>query len=212
MSRWLLLAFVPGCIFVIKDPPCTDLAAVSVTVIVEDDLGVVVPDATVTWREGAGPAEACQSWGPEDGEFACAFEVAGDLTIRVEAAGYAPFEQTVTVRADECHVIGRTITAVLSPPDCTDEVVPSVEVTVVGASGEALEEVAVTWRRGEEGPEAPCDLVGPTWWCAEEVAGELTVTALAAGHTTVSETVTVTEDECHVLTEARTLTLDWLPD
>jgi hypothetical protein len=118
----------------------------------------------------------------------------------------------VTVRADECHVIGRTITAVLQPLACTDEERPSVEVTVVGASGEALEEVAVTWRRGEDGPEAPCDLVGPTWWCADEVAGELTVTASAAGHGAVSEVVTVEADACHVITEQRTLTLDWLPD
>jgi len=172
----------------------------------------VVPDAIVTWREGDGAAELCQAWGPGDGEFACAFEVAGDLTIRVEADGYAPFEQTVTVRADECHVIGRTITAVLSLPDCTDEVRPGVVVTVVGESDEVLEDVAVTWRLGEDGPEQPCGATDDVWWCADEVAGDLTLTASAAGHTTVSEAVTVTEDACHVITEEVTLALDWLPD
>lgn len=211
MSRWLLLAFVPGCIFVFKDPPCTDLLAVSVTVTVEDDSGVVIPDARVTYRVDDGPVQACDAWGG-DGSFACGFEESGAFTVRVEADGYTPFEDSFTVARDECHVIGRAITASLIPMDCTLDIRNSVVATVVGASDEALEDVAVTWRSGEDGPEHPCDAMGDVWWCAEEVAGDLTITASAAGHTTASETVTVTEDACHVITEAVTLTLDWLPD
>jgi hypothetical protein len=56
------------------------------------------------------------------------------------------------------------------------------------------------------------DAGGGLWQCGQEEAGTFVVTATAGGHTTESATVTVGTDECHVITEHVTLSLDWLPD
>jgi len=50
--------------------------------------------------------------------FAGAFERPGTYTVRVEKAGYEPWEiRNVRVREDECHVITRRLEANLTPRD-----------------------------------------------------------------------------------------------
>ena len=53
-----------------------------------------------------------------------------------------------------------------------------------------------------EGVEAACDAnPGGGWFCGYEAAGEITVRATAHGWTPTQATVTVAEDECHVVQE-----------
>jgi hypothetical protein len=198
-----------------EEPPlaCTDLLAYSVSVQVAATDGPEPEGTTVVFHAEDGVEVPCERFNP--GEWACGAEVAGELTVTVSAPGYLTFEQVVTVEADECHVIGESLDVVLEPDGlvCTDEVRPSVEVEVVGSGGEALEAVSVTYAPEGGDDAAPCvDVGGGLWQCGMEEPGTFVVTGTAAGHTTESATVTVGEDECHVITEHVTLSLDWLPD
>ena len=144
----------------------------------------------------------------------CSSDLAGDLDIRVEATGYATVETPVSVTQGECHVNAETLTVTLEPVECTEVEVPSVLATVAGSSGEELSGVDVRWgyADAEMEPQACDDQGDGTWACGWEVAGDLEVTAVADGHAAEVQTVTVGADECHVITEELTFSLDWLPD
>jgi hypothetical protein len=196
------------------DQACTDIAIASATVTVTDDAGAPIADATVEWSVDGVTWAACDEGGAA-GAYRCGWEQAGELRIRASAAGYVAGEGDVSVPMDDqnCHVVGQSLTLTLAADvDCTAELRPSVIATVAGASGEALTGVAVTWLR-DGGEPAPCVDQGEAgWWCADELAGRFVIAASADGHGPASVTIDVGEDECHVITEAVTLTLDWLPD
>lgn len=99
-----------------EGPVCDDLAAVSVTVTVDDDAGQPVDDAVVTFTVDGGLTQRCQSNG--DGSYQCGIELSGDFVISVVRTGFAPQTAAVTVEADECHVIGETVAVTLAraPP------------------------------------------------------------------------------------------------
>jgi hypothetical protein len=185
---------------------CDRLAAVSVTVTVE---GPEAPD--VYWVH-EGTAADCDPLG--DGTWACGYEVAGEIVVRAEAAGWQTADEAVTVEAGECHVVGEQVTLAMEPEVvCSGEEVPSVVVSVVGASGEALTGVAVEYRR-EDTDGNPTDCVNQgenSWVCGWEVPGAITVVAVADGHAEASDTVTVEADECHVSTVYTILALEELP-
>lgn len=191
---------------------CTQIAIASVVVNVSDEAGEPL-DATVTYTVDGGDPVACESFSA--GQYTCGYEVAGDLTVHVLAAGYQDFEETVTVgmTEDGCHVSSETVDAVLYPEDvdCTDVEVPSVHATVVGSGGEALTGVAVTWTHADSFDPQPCDPYSGGWACGWEEAGTLVVTATADEHAEKSATVEVSADECHVLTEDVELALDLVP-
>jgi len=210
MARWLVCLGLGGCLIVIREPVCTDIAVASVTVRVRDDAGATVTDAVVTWGLSGAPTEACEGFGT--GTWTCGYEVSGAITIRVEAEGFLPYQGVVQVSADECHVQTEQLTVSLERPDCTAQEVPSVLATVVSSTGEPLSGVAVAWRLEEELDEEPCQLVGAAWVCGTEVEGTIVVKAAADGHEGRTETVDVEADECHVLTEEVDLVLDPLPD
>jgi hypothetical protein len=208
----LLLALLSAC-GPDDEVVCTTEARASVTLTVTAPDGSVIPDATGRWITSDGGSGDCEAIGDS---FACGWEVAGDFTLTIQAPGYQDAERTVTVTADECHVSGQTLAVELTPeegPVCTDVVMPSVLVTVVGSADEALTDVAVSWHAPDALTVTPCtDYDGTRWACGAEDEGEITVTAIAAGHGEKSETVIVGADECHVITEEVTLALDWLPD
>jgi hypothetical protein len=205
-----LVALAAGCPLPDDGVVCTDMAASSVNVSVVDPDGAPIPGATVTYAVGEGDLANCDAMG--DGTWVCGWEVAGDITIHVQAEGYEDHSQVVTVGADECHVIPERLDVVLEPVECTAEVRPSVYATVLGMSGEDLTGVLVVFTSAS-GIAGPCEEgEADVWTCGEEVAGDVTVTAGADGHVPVSQTVTVGADECHVITESITLALDWADD
>jgi hypothetical protein len=192
------------------EPACTRLAAISVTLTVQDEAGAAIPDVTATWRAGDGAATPCEPFG--QGVFACGVEVAGEITVTASAPGHAEASRTVTVGADECHVIEEQVTLTLAETGCTDGNRPSIRAFVAGAGGETLYDVWVTYQ--PDGAEAPleCDESDGHWLCGSEEAGAFTVFAGASGHQTGSAEVVVHEDACHVVTEDVAFELDWLPD
>lgn len=94
--------------------------------------------------------------------------------------------------------------------ECTLEAAGSVNVTVEDELGDPIVDATVTYSTDEVTDEA-CENMGGenVWVCGWEVDGDITVTASAEWHDTAEETVTVelTEDGCHVVPEAITLSL-----
>ncbi len=180
---------------------CTDDARASVTLTVVDETGTPIPDAVVAYAVDGGASEACESWAA--GEFVCGMEESGDFVIDVDATGYAPTTVDLTVGADECHVIGEVLEVELLALNCTDEEIPSVQVNVVDDQGQSIPTADVVWNiASEDDAPEPCDPVGGGGWvCGYEVAGELQIDVSAAGFQPSSTLVTVTADECHVITE-----------
>ena len=86
---------------------CTEEARSSVTVEVVDASGAPVLDATVTYSVGGAAAKACENT-LMNGSYVCGYEETGDFTITV-TRGAETKTQTLTVTADECHVIGKNI-------------------------------------------------------------------------------------------------------
>jgi hypothetical protein len=191
---------------------CTLMAVSSVTLNVENEAGARISGSTATYSVDGGEPVACEALGG-NGDFVCGWEVAGDLTITASAPGYQEASQTVTVEADECHVVTEELTLTLQEAECNDDaVLPSIRVTVVGSTGESLSDVWVAYT--PEGAEDPndCYETGGVWLCGQEESGTFTVAAGAGGHQTESVEVTVGHDECHVITEDVTFELDWSPD
>ncbi|TNE87973.1 MAG: hypothetical protein EP330_16940 [Deltaproteobacteria bacterium] len=192
---------------------CTTEARSSVIVFVEDSGGTPVADAEVVFTVDGGAEEACMD--NDGGEFVCGFEQDGHFAITGDGWGFAPTTVEVDVDADACHVITETVTLVLEPVGCTEEEVPSVQVTVTDSQGTAITSADVAWNMADEDdlPEACESLGGNQWVCAYETAGDLRIDIDNAGpyepYTTV---VTVAEDECHVITEQLSAVLQFLPD
>lgn len=204
-----LLAAV-GCQDPDGDPPidCTDEFVTSVVVDVVDDDGNLIEDATGVYTVDGGPEQDCEGAG---GELACGGEEAGDFAITVDGFGYAAETIELTVGQGECHVIQEYVEVTLGPVSCTEEVVPSVVVTVTDSDGEAiLDDVEVAWNMASEDdlPEPCWNVVDNEWSCAEEVSGELAIEVSAEGYVDAREIVTVGFDECHVITESIQVALD----
>ncbi len=190
-----------------KNTMCTDLLAWSVELSLVDEAGAPIEGATVSVTDGS-ITEDCESY---EGTYTCGAELAGDLTISMEASGFAAEDLDVTVAADECHVISQQITHTMMAVDCTLDARPSVEVTVSDEDGAPIADAAVGYvsPNDEIGAESiDCFPLDGVFYCGEEVAGELEVFAEAAGFIAQSDVVTVgmTEDGCHVVTE----TLDFV--
>jgi hypothetical protein len=97
---------------------------------------------------------------------------------------------------------------------CTLEARPAVQVKVVDTRGNPRRDARVTFTR-DGGPEQQASCVGQvaqggcdTWVTEYERPGQYAITATSAdGTRTARQSVTVSEDECHVHTETVTLTL-----
>lgn len=90
---------------------CTSIAVTSVVVEVSDETGALVSGADVRY-EWDGVESPCES---NLGSYACGYENEGDTIIRVNLDGYAPYEQVVSVPADDCHVETQQLNVELTP-------------------------------------------------------------------------------------------------
>lgn len=80
---------------------CDEMAVSSVTVNVEDSLG---PVAGLPVEYNSGEAFVpCDDF--DDGSYACGWEEAGLIEIRIDDAAYELFEAELEVEEDVCHVI-----------------------------------------------------------------------------------------------------------
>jgi hypothetical protein len=188
---------------------CTTEARSSVSLQVLDEAGAVIPDLTVSYTVDGGASAACDNF--MDGAWACGYEQVGTFEISVSAPGFETQTLSLVVEADVCHVITE-VEEITLLSSCGDvEAMPSVIATVVGASGEPLEEVAVVYSLGD-GPETACDPAGETWICGYGTAGTFDITASAAGHVPQNQTVVVLANECGVDTRNLDFHLDWAAD
>lgn len=206
----LMTFAVAGCP---QERACTADARSSISLTVTDESGGTVEGVTATYTVDGGEEEDCESWGGDS--FACAFERAGTFELRVAALGYESHSETIEVASDECHVITEVVEVALTPLACTDSIEASVLVTVTDGQLADVTSGDVVWNMADEDdlPEACDHLGGNQWHCAYEVAGELRIGITNAGpYEVFDEVVTVTADECHVLTEELDAVLQYLPD
>jgi hypothetical protein len=90
---------------------------------------------------------------------------------------------------------------------CTTEARTSVSLTVLDAEGDPVLGADASYVSAERSGD--CDEgVGGVYSCGYELAGDLTLTVLVDGAAAWSQTVTVDEDECHVITEQVTANLE----
>jgi hypothetical protein len=183
---------------------CTDILMWSVTLTLEDESGGVIKDAQVTVTDGT-ITEDCHSG--SDGVYYCGGELSGELTLTAQAVGFAPQDITVTVEADECHVINEEVTATMESVDCTTQAIPSVSVIVTDEAGGGLPDAIVTYAPltddGMVDESIDCDALDGAFLCGYEIAGDIEIIATAPGYATAEEVVSVglSEDGCHVVTE-----------
>lgn len=90
------------------EPACDSMAVTSVNVTLVDEAGIDITEADVSYSsDGGGTFTPCEE--AIAGQWACGWEVAGDIVVRAESVGYITAEQTVTIDEDECHVIGQDL-------------------------------------------------------------------------------------------------------
>ncbi len=84
---------------------------------------------------------------------------------------------------------------------CTTEARASVQVSVIDEEGTLITDADVTWT-GDDGIPTSCEnMGGGDYVCGYEAQGELTIDATKEMYEPGQEVVTVTADECHVITE-----------
>ena len=98
----------------VEDIACTASIEFSVYVTVYDEDAKVIENASVSYssEDISGDCEM-----DSVGGYYCGEEQSGDVTISVSAEGYVATEETVTVEADECHVITEMLDITLIPTD-----------------------------------------------------------------------------------------------
>lgn len=206
-----VLSLLAGCEE--PDAKCNTMAAASVMLEVTDQNGDPIEGVTAEFSsDGATVEELCEEL---DGTFVCGYEVAGPIVVTISAPGQVTHTETIVVEAGECHVQGVSLTVALEPVECTDEIRPSVVVSLTDEQGTAITEADVTWNHEEEDdlPEPCVYLQDNQWACAEEIPGNLLIEVSNAGpYEPFSRVVTVEEDDCHVQTEDLDVVLAYLPD
>jgi hypothetical protein len=186
-------------------PVCATYSAASVTVEVVDADGTPVEGASVTFSVNDAEAQPCEDMG---GSFVCGWEQAGEVTVVASAPGYVDGTGTVTVGEDNegCHVESQTLTVVLDGQECTEEVRPSVLVTMVDGAGAPLDDGEVSWADAaiDGGSWTACDRWGDGWACGQELPGlfDIRGTVADCGQAWGQVQVGMTADACHVETEA----------
>lgn len=82
-------------------------------------------------------------------------------------------------------------------PDCDTMAALSVLVTVVDEAGDDIDDVTVTYAPNGQNVQ-DCEDMPDGWACGWEVSGPIEIVVQADGYLTHTETVVVTEGECHV--------------
>lgn len=112
----VVVALLPGCLdFGVA---CTEEARASVQVTLVDDLGGFPNGVSVTMQQEGQDEEPCSDFGTA-GTVVCGYEVEGEITVRAQAPGHGPAEDTVLVgrTPDGCHVVTEEVTLVLPAYD-----------------------------------------------------------------------------------------------
>lgn len=230
MSRFIMIAALLMATTACTDEDreeivCTAEVVPSVQLTVRDYAGDDVVDPTVTYDIGEGPV-LCTANG---GLYECGAEIAGDVTIRVDAPGHSSFEQTVTVVADECHVETQVLAVVLDTMECDAPSTYAVRATVLSASmNEVLQDVAVTWNYVDtDMTPQPCEQEDATngaqeeedqaypstvWDCAPGVSGDIEIFAEALNYAPESQVVWADGGSCGGQTVDVEFTLDPLTE
>lgn len=118
MTRILLLTTAWISLLAACEPEvdCTTEARGSVNVSVVDADGAPTDAFDSISYDSSTFSDDCEGW--ETGEYVCGWEVAGDITITVEACGGSQtISETVTVQSDECHVIPEALELQIDPCD-----------------------------------------------------------------------------------------------
>ena len=185
---------------------CTTEAVASVMASVTDEAGEPLMEATVTWA-GETAEGSCEAW---NGDFACGFEVEGELTITAELEGHVTESVEVVVEADACHVITEHVDIVLVEEDCDGDEAPGAWVSVVDHLDAAIGTASVTWSiaNADMAPQ-PCDATGTEglFACGWGVSGMLEFSASAPGYSWETATADVAHGVCGPETEDVTITL-----
>lgn len=110
------LSVLPGCLDF--GAACTEEARASVQVTLVDDLGGFPNGVSVTMQQAGQDEEPCSDFGTA-GVVVCGYEIEGEITVRAEAPGHGPAEETVLVErtSDGCHVVTEEVTLVLPAYD-----------------------------------------------------------------------------------------------
>ena len=152
-----------------------------------------------------------------DGRWECGSEQSGPFEIVAGRIGNYGTSTEVDVAHDGCHPITEEVELELftATTPCTAVVETSIVLTVVNDAGDAITGADVThnatwvpWFTPE-----PCfEAAAGEYHCGQELASSIDVSVTSEDYQNATETIFVTSDECHVITEQRTLVLDWLPD
>lgn len=204
---------------------------VSVDLTEGNEDGVTACDAVVNifdneYRE---TLQASDSDDPLTCDFHGAGERAGFYSIEVDAKGYTPGYEKVTVYEDDCHVITEEVSVQLRPQEltfCTTEARPSIRLEVMGdltaASPYVCDARVYVEQDGEIYPldnfayadavptpveDGSSELVAPprpemcTYQGPYELGGEMTLVVEHPDYQTVREGLFVPQGECHVETQ-----------
>ena len=208
-----LLAALSGCDA--GEPiACTTQIVFSVNLTVVDEAGAPLEGASARYRVDGGAEAGCEDLG--GGLFACGADEAGAFVITVEAPGREPKTVEAEVGSGECHVEPVALEAMLEPRICGDAIIYGVQASLVGSSGEALEQPVAEWRQAGDRDDAwqSCDRFGEPFSCAPNAWGSLEVRGSAAGHPPVVVSVEVSPDEaqCFPQVEQVEIALEWGAD
>ncbi|MDI1444093.1 hypothetical protein [Polyangium sp. 6x1] len=107
LAPFLSLCLIPLAACSSDEVACTTIAAVSVTVTVVDSTEAPVTDAELTYTVNGGAAKPCEQ--VVENTYDCGVEESGNFVITATRDA-ATKTANVTVTADECHVIGQTLT------------------------------------------------------------------------------------------------------
>lgn len=198
-----------GCPGAVGPPSCTAEEVPSLVVTVQDEAGDPIDGTLVRFSVDGGDFTDCDGSG---GQWLCDSELAGNFEVEISALGFEAQSRNITIGEDECHVIGQGIDITLEAIPCTDEIVPSILLTLVDDAGNPLTAATGSWSQwgvtGEDGPLSGCEIFDTERFvCGWEQAGGIDLTAGRINYNGATETVTVESDECHVITEEVTLTL-----
>lgn len=194
-----LLAACPGG----GAPVCTEEARTSLSVSVTDESGDPIEQTLVRYSVDGGDFMDCEESGAG---WTCGWETAGNFEVQITADGFAAQIRNLTIGEDECHVISQSVDIMLEAIPCTDEVVPSILLTLVDEAGDPLTAATGSWAQwgvtDEDGPLSGCEIFdADRLVCGWEQAGSIDLTAGRIDHYGVAQTVVVEADDCHVITE-----------
>ena len=207
----------------VEDDACASAdPAPSFVLTVVDEHDETLPDASVSYsvNDGAFISAACWSMNDEGECIAfAAFDVPGDYVIKVTHDGYQTglLEVDVEGSEDGCGVETLDLEIALEPEPfvCTEEIVPSVLISLVDESGEAITDAGVRYSiDGSAFREASCSESAEAGGCLVFMAGsdepgEFLIIAQREGYIDAIETLDVGMDEygCHVVTQELVLTM-----